>query len=216
MSGYQRYLPAFYHSDPFWARYLRPFEQIQSSGATVDGTAVVGLEQIIDRLHQHFSPKDAPGPFLPWLAGWVALSLREDWDEDTRRALIKEIASLYPTRGTPAGLEAVLRLYLKASGPAPLPKVAIIQPQALQVGVHSTVGRDTWVGGGRPHHFIVQVDFDSVTPSALKLRPGAVIDIVDREKPAHTYYDLQVLIPTMKVKDRSTVGESTVLGNKRI
>lgn len=223
-AGYERYLPAVYRADPFWARLLKPFEKVLSGvddGILVEGSPLQGLEQTVDGIHRHFVPDEAPRAFLKWLAAWLALSLRDDWDEATQRSLIGSIASLYPARGTRPGLEGMLDLYLRASDPPPPGQppevtVSIVPPVALQVGVHSTVGVDTWVGGGAPHYFVVRVDFDRVGPRSLELRPRAVVDIVDREKPAHTYYDLEVLIPTLCVGVRSTVGEDTVVGNKLV
>jgi phage tail-like protein len=222
--GFERYLPAFYRADPFWARLLKPFEKVLSGvgdGVTIDGAAVPGLEEVVDGIHRYFDPDETPRDFLKWLAAWLALSLREDWDEPTQRSLIRSIASLYPIRGTRRGLEAMLDLYLRASDPPPpgLPPevaVSIVEPVALQIGTHSTVGVDTWVGGGAPHLFTVRVDFDRIGPRSLDLRPRAVVDIVDREKPAHTYYELELLIPTLQVGVRSRVGVDTVLGNKLV
>ncbi|MFB2979724.1 phage tail protein [Microseira sp. BLCC-F43] len=51
---------------------------------------------------------------MPWLASWVALSLRDNWQPDTKRKFIKKIVPFYRLRGTKEGLEQVLRLYLKS------------------------------------------------------------------------------------------------------
>lgn len=219
MSTYERYLPETFRTDPFYGRFLTSFEKVLSGisdGVLVDGAPVVGIEEQVDRVSQHFVPDLAPQAFLKWLGAWVALSLRDDWDVATQRMLIRRIASFYPRRGTRGGLEELLNLYLQVGAPPGPPQVVarIVEPRTLQVGVHSTVGVDTWVGGGAPHHFTVLVDFTVVTPLSLELKPRAVADIVDREKPAHTYYDLQLLIPTIQVGVRSTVGQDTVLGNK--
>lgn len=213
--GYEQYLPALFQDDPFWVRFLKPFERLLSTGATVDGSAIDGLEQVIDRMHERFVPELAPQNFLAWLAGWLALTLREDWDELAQRTLIRRISGLYPGRGTRAGIEAMLALYLAAGSSSP-PSVSVVEALAFQVGVHSTVGVDTWVGGDLPHHFTVRVDFPASNLATFDLRRRAVIDIVEREKPAHTIYDLEVLIPTMQVGVRSTVGVDTVLGNKLV
>jgi phage tail-like protein len=222
--GLERYLPALYRDDDFWARFLTPFGKVLSTGATVNGEAVPGFEATIDRVHRLFDPVETPDSFLPWLAAWVALPVREDWDEDTRRKLIQEVVPLYTLRGTRAGLEDLINLYLDATGPSS-PAVTIVDPVPLQVGWISTVGKeegastvgvDTWVGGGGPHRFTVRVDFSGVALESVEVWPRAVAHLVDREKPAHTYYDLDVLIPTICVAARSTVGVDTALGNKLI
>ena len=213
--GYEQHLPALYQGDSFWARFLKPFERIFSTGATLaGGVTVQGFEQVIDQMHERFVPDLAPRNFLGWLAAWLALTLREDWDEPTQRTLIRRISSLYPQRGTPAGILSMLELYLPTTPPAPT--VSIVEASALQVGVTSTVGVDTWVGGDLPHHFTVRVEFPRTNLATFELRRRAVIDIVEREKPAHTFYDLEMLIPTMQVGVHSTVGVDTVLGNELV
>jgi hypothetical protein len=36
--------------------------------------------------------------------------------------------------------------------------------------------------------------------------------IIDREKPAHTYYRLEVVMPFMQIGVHSTLGKDTVVG----
>jgi hypothetical protein len=234
-SSYLRHLPGLYADDPlhptepFWGRFLNIFETVLSGrpdGVVVDAQPVEGIETIIDRVPTYFiSDSLAPGgpraprAFLNWLAQWVALTLRQDWSEVAQRDLIRRVVSIYPIRGTAQGVEQMLDLYLRASDPPPpgLPPeltVSIVEYVPLEVGVKSTVGVDTWIGGGPPHHFTVRIDFDRVGPRSLELKPPAVMDIVEREKPAHTYYSLEILIPTLQVGVRSTVAVDTVLGNK--
>lgn len=38
------------------------------------------------------------------------------------------------------------------------------------------------------------------------------MNIIDREKPAHTYYDITIEVPTLQVAEHSTVGRDTLLG----
>ena len=49
--------------------------------------------------------------FLPWLSGWVALTLRADWSEATQRSFLQQIVPLYRLRGTRDGLQRMLTLY---------------------------------------------------------------------------------------------------------
>ncbi|WYL93010.1 MAG: phage tail protein [Gloeotrichia echinulata IR180] len=62
------------------------------------------LEQAIASIATLFDPKSTPKEFLNWLAGWVALSLRDDWEQEAQRRFISRIVSLYKQRGTKAGM----------------------------------------------------------------------------------------------------------------
>ncbi|XZF66229.1 MAG: phage tail protein [Gloeotrichia echinulata DVL01] len=46
---------------------------------------------MIDDIHLYFNPQDTPEEFLPWLAGWVSLSLRDDWAVEVKRQFIQQI-----------------------------------------------------------------------------------------------------------------------------
>src|SRR5580693_889422 len=102
-SSYLDYLPAIFRQDPFASQFLLAFETILS-GAT-------GLETVIGSLATYFDPATTDKDFLPWLAGWVSLTLRADWDEPTPRGFIAKIVPLYKLRGTPEGMRQMLTLY---------------------------------------------------------------------------------------------------------
>src|SRR5262245_65616576 len=61
-------------------------------------------------------PDSTEPEFLPWLANWVALSLRADWNVATRRSFIGQIVPLYGLRGPKEGLRRMLRLYTGREG----------------------------------------------------------------------------------------------------
>ncbi|MCM3870582.1 MAG: phage tail protein I [Pyrinomonadaceae bacterium] len=69
------------------------------------------LEDRIAILSLLFDPRVIPKEFLPWLAGWLALDLDEDWDEARQRRLIAKAFELYGRRGTVEGLRESLRLF---------------------------------------------------------------------------------------------------------
>lgn len=100
-AGYLAYLPAIYQKPgackDFLPRALSLFE-------TFFGQA----ESAIRALPSLFDPWSAPVEYLPWLAGWLALTLDEDWDEATQRRAIAEAFASYALRGTPAGLRKAL------------------------------------------------------------------------------------------------------------
>jgi phage tail-like protein len=217
VSSYLQHLPALLQDAnqdgvSFLGRFLLAFEQILSGLGDPEDP---GLEEIIATVHTHFNPgpgraeaERTPPEFLPWLASWVALTLREDWSEEEKRRIISEIVPAYRQRGTKAGLTNVLQAYIGSVG------VEIQEfNEALQVGVTSTVGVDMAVGGGPPHYFLVKIILPGLGDLDFARKEQIARAIIDQEKPAHTYYDLQVEFPpTMQIGIRSTVGIDTLLG----
>jgi hypothetical protein len=85
--------------------------------------------------------------------------------------------------------------------------------EPIQVGVTSTVGIDTTIGGAPPHYFLVEVFFKPSDAAIFDQKQQIVRRIIDREKPAHTYYDLVPQFPQFQIGVRSTVGVDTLLGD---
>ena len=94
VSRYVAHLPAVFQDDDFVGAFLLAFERILTGLPGRDPPNLprvpLGLEQILDTIETYFDPSSAPAEFLPWLAGWVATSLREDWDTATRRGFIEQ------------------------------------------------------------------------------------------------------------------------------
>ncbi len=201
-SSYLRHLPAIFQQEvgvdgaSFLNRFLLATERILSAG----DAERPGLEERIDRMHTYFDPgpaapgatpaadERAPVEFLPWLASWVALTLREDWEEEEKRRFIGRIVPLYRLRGTKAGLEQMLHTYTR-------------------MGVEITEDEK------RPHYFHVNMKLSERDQLLLRRKETIASAIIDREKPAHTYYELNIDVPTMQVGVSSTVGVDTLLGS---
>ncbi len=215
ISRYLDHLPAIYRQkavggrSDFLGRLLLAFEHVLTGVGYGRG-----LEEILDGIvdedgnvvmagaHRYFTPgpslpdlERAPKEFLEWLSGWVALTLREDWREEERRRILAEIVPSYRRRGTPDGLKQVLAAFT-----------------GLSLGLITiTEGEDDEEGEWPPHYFQVRVKVPSIQDIS---RWREVLEpIIDMEKPAHTYYDLQ-LSPgaTMQIGVHSTVGVDTLLG----
>lgn len=224
VSSYLRHLPAVFQEvapsvdASFLGRFLLAFEAVLSGldegdvegrvEVEVEGAAVVGLDQQLDHIDSYFDPDRVPEEFLPWLASWVGLTLRDDWSPDEQRRFLGRVVSLYRRRGTKAGLEEMLRTYTGMG-------VEIAEfAAALRVGEVSTVGVDTVIGGGPPHYFEVRVLTDERDPEARARVERIARAIIDQERPAHTHYALDVETPTMQVGVFSTVGVDTLLGHE--
>jgi phage tail-like protein len=174
-------------------------------------------------------PGVAPEDSLPWLASLLGLALDRRWPEAARRSLIRQAYDLYRIRGTQAGLERLLRLYL----PVPLAVVeswrlrgvagAVLgappdppAPPAIGgPGVAGALGR-FGVGGTLPgadgytvtaHRFTVLVSGDLTAEQR-----DVVLGLLDSHKPAHTVAELCELGPGMRVGRRLHLGLSSVVG----
>ncbi|MDQ1354972.1 MAG: hypothetical protein QG657_5281, partial [Acidobacteriota bacterium] len=150
-SSYLDYLPEIYRETEFTGRFLKIFEKILSG--IDDGVFLEhpGIEQLLDNISDYFDADSTPFEFLEWLASWVALELPGDWPEEVKRKIIPGIVQLYKKRGTKQGLEEFLRIYFGDG-------VSVIEWYLpFQVGVTSTVGEDTAIGGGPPCFFIVKL-----------------------------------------------------------
>jgi phage tail-like protein len=220
LSSYLQHLPAIFHETAaeeaqadlphFLGRFLLAFEKLLSG---LGDPQHPGVEERLDRIHQLFDPQTTPEDFLPWLAGWVALSLRDDWQTEAKRRFIGYAVALYRLRGTRQGLKLALATY---SGFAPDSIDITERHDPLVVGVHSTVGVDTIIGGAPPYSFWVTMNVPAnwrPAPGESATRQQAIVRaIIDQEKPAHTVYNLRFNSPTIIVGVRSTVGVDTILG----
>lgn len=214
-SKYARYLPSIYQRDiddpssVFLWNFLKAFEKVLSGiedGVSIDGKPVKGIEEILDNIQNYFDPHEAPADFLNWLAGWVALTLKEGetWSEDKKRELISRIVPLYRKRGTKEGLEEYLKIYVGDN-------VSVFDDLGpLRVGVSSRVGVDTVIGGLPPYFFIVEVTFPAPNPGLIAEKKRAIKEIIDIEKPAHTFYRININITTLRV-NYSRVEEDSLL-----
>ncbi|MFO1429724.1 MAG: phage tail protein [Candidatus Competibacteraceae bacterium] len=194
----------------FLGRFLLGFEKLLLG---LGDPAEPGLEETIARLHRYFEPgaklaegERAPKEFLQWLAGWVALTLREDWDDRRQRDLIAQAVQLYRRRGTRRGVEEFLSIYTRLG-------VRIDELNTpFQIGVHSRVGQDTILDGGAPFFFSAHVLLPSPKPEDLKAQRAIAQAIIELQKPAHTYYALTIETPTFQIYVYSTVGVDTLVG----
>jgi phage tail-like protein len=149
------------------------------------------LESSVARIADFFTPQRAPKEFLPWLAKWTALSLRADLDENQQRDFIANVIQLYRWRGSRANLQRLLKIFTGGE--------AVITEDA-----------DT------PHYFYVALslpkEWREKPVEFLGRKKEIAYDLIDLEKPAHTFYKLDFIYPSMQVGVRSTVGKDTVLG----
>jgi phage tail-like protein len=225
-SQYLSYLPAIYQQDAtrdstnWLGLFLKGFE------AVLTGTgdpAAPGLEEqfegipgVLAGIERTFEPGPGspdgfrtPDEFLDWLSGWVALSLRADVPPERQRLLIANAVPLYRIRGTKAGLEKLVSLYTT------LGCTVLEAGPRLQIGVHSTIGEDTSINGGPPHYFRLTMRLATTEPAEIAAQRQILTSIIDAEKPAHTYFDLEIVTPVLQIGVTSHVGVDTLLDGER-
>lgn len=227
MSSYLQYLPAVLQQGDFLGRFLLAFEEILSGGVDLskldtqglspEETALLeqekqllGLEQILDRIHTFFDPAKAPDDFLPWLAQWVATSLHEDWTVETKRRFISRIVPLYQMRGTRAGIQAVLDLSEEAA-----------QVVDFSDGLDEALEKAAFTDKPKPPHlFGVVVTVTEPDPDELVRKVRRVRAIIEREKPAHTAYALRVFYPRIRINNNpltnKSLGPGIIVGHKKL
>jgi phage tail-like protein len=203
------HLPAVFREDEFLAHYLAAFEKILFGRDDLIEFEDEGLEETIARIAEFFDPAKTPEDFLEWLACWVALSLRADMTVVKQRLFIGKIVQLYKKRGTRANLQELLEIFLKGT-----PSVEEPDVHEMQIGEQSTIGEDTYLGGGPPHFFQVTISLARPSPEFLTRQLQTARALIDLEKPAHTYYKLTTRFPTIQIGCSSTIGINTIIGTE--
>jgi phage tail-like protein len=190
--SYWRYLPAIFRegdSSVFLRQYLQIFESILTAPASDSlGEFLSGIPDsfstILGKIPGYLTPQGQREDFVNWLASWLGLVLKEEWTMERKREIIANIVPLYRLRGTAYGLRKYLEIYLGDSG-----TVSIVEYNFDSFVVGQAYVGQNRVGKGLPYYF--EVDLAVTNPdSQLKER---VCSIVDREKPAHTYYNVEIV-----------------------
>lgn len=190
-SSYLDHLPTVLRAGLFIGPFLAAFERVLTGEPPdaiplQDVTPPTGIEATLDTIHTFFDPEVAPEELLPWLAGWAATALRDEWDLATKRAFLQHIIPLYKKRGTRDGLLDLLALHAQ--------DVAIYDHDADAVPPRFTATSP-------PHLFLVAVSVDGgdVLATARKIRQ--ILAIIDQEKPAHTHYMIELDYTGMQIND---------------
>lgn len=232
----------------FLGRFLKIFEALLSGRGDAkplpDGSKITGLENILDRYPDTLDPLLAPADlsadglplnseFLSYLASWLALSLDQNWPLAKRRRWVQRIVPLYQRRGTRAALDEYLAMFVGAQARVDEPR-GFVLGKINNLKQASTLGVDTFLGV--PAYFF-RVCINYGFPANVAQRAGIAAEpfdigvwriiskstraIVDLEKPAHTYYQLDARTPGIilgfrqvdgqPVKQRATLGGDTLI-----
>ncbi len=199
-NSYLRYLPAVYQEDvqgrDFLERFLSIFE-----------TFFTGFEGRIDHIVRYFDANGSDvvvGDFLRWLASWLAIAVEENWTEAQQRALVQRAPDLYTKRGTRAGIEEIVELFIGA-------KPFIVEHFQRQCVEEPTVQKLlVQLYGDDPYCFCV------LLPSSRGARDPAltrqlVTRLIEAEKPAHTCTGVLELQPWVYLDMHTYLGINTYL-----
>lgn len=165
-----------YRDEPFFARFLRGFDDLQEP-----------LREAVGQLSVLFAADSTPTEFLPWLATWIGAVADDSWPEMRRRRLLKEAVELFRWRGTRRGLSRYLEVYTGV-----VPHIDDQPFAGLRLGGPGAVlgaGDSARLGNIAPHTFVVTL----ALPAAAPVSEESVRRIIDSQKPAHTTYTLRVL-----------------------
>ncbi|MBI1277555.1 MAG: phage tail protein I [Anaerolineaceae bacterium] len=196
LSSYLPYLPAIFQENVeedtplFLGRFLLAFEEVLSG---LDDANQLGIEEYLDGIATFFDPDYTPEEFLPWLASWIALTLRDDWSVSLKRYFLKNMVSLYKLRGTSAGLKRMLGAF-------------------TNLGANNADTVEIKEFDDKPYYFQVHMTVPPSFAADIEREKRRIQAVIDHEKPAHTYYDFYPHFVTMQIAVHSTIGQDTILG----
>lgn len=208
------YLPAELRADPILGGFLLAFERLLSghlglwaeTGYPGDPLPdFAGIEEKLTRVGALFAPRPGqpavertPSDFLAWLANLVSAPDREEFDDETRRRFIRAALPSYQKRGTKQGLRETVGRYLGSPD-----DVILYEFEA------------------EPHFFQVEIVVRQKGALALARLDRVVRALVDMVRPAHCWYSVRYLVPTMQIVDTPTadspgilIGVNTLLGTR--
>lgn len=188
------YLPSIYRDAPALGHFLLAFEKVllgrqEKAGDWTNNERLRelrGLEEVVAGLADFFDPIKAQKEFLPWLAGWVAFSLRADVEEEKQREFIANMTELYRWRGTTKNLTRLFRIFTDRKPTFP------------------DISDNT-----EAHYFKVLLDLselvrgsaetESDRQETLKRQIDIAHALIRLEKPAHTRYTLELIFPSFRI-----------------
>ena len=144
--------------------------------------------------------------------------------EDLRGFHINELTKPFVV-GDPEGLRKVRADYARRMGKEDSGidyqniALSVLLARGNFDALGSVVGRSTVVGEAHPYYFIVHVEtLLPVSRISGAQTKKAMSDVIDQEKPAHTYYSLKLQAPGMRIglREWCDVGRSTLIGGFEI
>ncbi|MEW6733649.1 MAG: phage tail protein [Acidobacteriota bacterium] len=199
MNQLLEYLPAIFREDSFAEQFLRAFEAffLNHNDKRV---SITGLESIIANIATFFDPTEAREDFLPWLAEWVAFSLKANLTVEQQRKFLANIVSFYTWRGTKKNWQQLMEIFKIG--------VLIIEDQVIddQGNIHQL----------EPHCFHIKLYLTGLDYEQIQRQIRIALSLIELEKPAHTKYTYDLIFPanfqSLEI-GKSQIGIDTLLGS---
>jgi phage tail-like protein len=100
------FLPPIYQEDPDAADFSERFLSIFDA-------AISEMDDVISSYPLLLNTESTPDAALPWVAGFLGLTLDPSWPVDQQRQILKALPELYRRRGTVTGLAEAIQLVFK-------------------------------------------------------------------------------------------------------
>jgi phage tail-like protein len=215
------YLPAVFREEDAVVRAAAggvvPGRFLERFLALFEGS-FTNLEDRLDAVRALFDPRTVSAEALDWLAGWMGIVFNPGWEERRRRLFLRHASEFFVARGTPRGLQMVLRL---AFDPEPSAQIFRDCTGAAEragdfriVEGFRAAGSDPAARQSAAHRFTVLLPAPARSTTddpELLARREFVRRIVDLEKPAHTVFEVRFDQMLFRV-GRARLGPDTVLG----
>jgi phage tail-like protein len=212
-----RYLPAVYarrdDDDPSGALFLERLLALPERRLTA-------IEAAYESVARELDPMASSAEWLEFIATWFGLAFDPSWPVARRRALVENAHDLFARRGTVDGMRRYLEIYTGFApaivegfqhrvnaAPTTLVGGGVVLGRAALGEPVATAGRG---GTGLAHTFSIWVFGDGAACGA-EVTARAARAIIDSTKPAHTSYELQVIVGAPRVGISTMVGVDTVL-----
>ncbi len=233
-----QYLPSVYREDPVSADFLDRYLSIFDTLRDCTSRQISAIPCFLDPKSTPANHRNQGGnDFLSWLAGWLGLSLQNNWPIEKRRKLVEQSHHLFDRRGTVEGVKLQVELY---AGVRPqvleffrLRRFLMLNSATLgdcstlfgtgvlnrlEVGVNSTIGKFELIDYGDPsldlfnayaNQFLVVVPR---WPGAGTNDEQNLQQIIQVAQPAHTLGTFEWADPKLRIGLQSFIGVDTVIG----
>ncbi len=198
-------LPAPFHQDPDSARFLDRF-------LSYFDTVFSEITHRNREIATLFDPETTPAAsgFLTWLGAWFDLQFLAEWDEGTRREMIREAIGYFRMRGTVDGVRKIVQWHTGL--PDPLPQII----EHFRLPTEAGDGPPPMIGGqllnpGSPAHSFTVVLPASTLPDAATDR--RLVALIAASIPAHCRFQIRTFTPGITIGSQSSVGVDTLLGS---
>lgn len=220
-----RRLPQLYSRETAIADFLRRYLAIPE-GELRD------LDLRASYRHLLLDPRATPAELLPWLGGFMGMTVDKRWSERAKRELIENAIWLFRFRGTVMGLKRFIEIYLDSSitiiehfkvrglGGALLGKEDVLTSNSVlgagfriggKLGIEETESiNDVSIRDSIATH---AHRFSLIVAASLSDEQQAVVEhLLETHRPAHTVYDICTVENGMHVGLGLHTGLTSIVG----